>query len=158
MHRDAQLTNYEAKAKSTRVLNHGAKAIAMGKIWAEFTAEIMLAIAGIGVIAISILGSVARLFHDNPDQRDTITGRDWIRYLSAGLLAGLILSFVVYWHRGEVDPLLFGIAGLGGFGAIQFLGLGVEFGMEVMRGLTDKIKVWLHINAKSNTKERKKNN
>lgn len=101
----------------------------------EIKPWITVILISLAVMALSLLGAVAKLFHDHPDPMEPITGRDVARYGTAGLLAGIILSLLVYWRQGEVDPLLFGVAGLGGFGAVQFLGLGVEIVRSIIRKL-----------------------
>lgn len=105
--------------------------------WPELISKPLasLMLISLAVVALALLGAYARMFHDHPDPQQIITRRDIVRYGSAGLLAGIVLCLVVYWYQGKVDPLLFAIAGLGGFGAVQFLGLGVDLVKSVIRKL-----------------------
>ena len=79
----------------------------------------------------ALLGGVARLFQDIPAE-EKISKRDWLRYCSASLLSGIILATVLHHHYG-LSPLLLGVAGLGGFGATQFLGMGVKICLNLSK-------------------------
>ena len=78
----------------------------------------------LGVVAVAVLGGVARLFQDK-ETNDPITKREWVQYLTASVLAGIILSAVVAQKYG-VSLLLIGVAGTAGFGSVQLLGLSVR--------------------------------
>lgn len=92
-----------------------------------------------GVVGLSLLGGVARLLQDSPDSDTPITKRDWLRYCSSSLVAGILLSTLVHYYHGT-SPLLLGVAGLGGFGAMQILGLGMELVKMVLKRLAEGVK------------------
>lgn len=92
-----------------------------------------VALAG-AVISMALLGGVARLFHDAPDSHTHLHWRDWVRYCSASLLAGIILAAITHHYYG-VSPMLFAMSGLGGFGAVQLL----AFGTEIVKRVVERI-------------------
>lgn len=97
--------------------------------WESWAATLLVSL---GVVAVSLLGGIAKMFHDMPDDHEKITRRDVAKYCSCSALAGIILSLTIYHHQGELTPLLFAVAGLGGFGSIQLLGLGIEISKKLI--------------------------
>lgn len=85
----------------------------------------------LGVVALAILGGIAKLLHDFPDDGRPITTRDWLRYCTASLLAGAVVA--IFFYESSSSPIrLIGLSGLAGFGAISILGAGVRVLTAIM--------------------------
>lgn len=97
------------------------------------TSAIGSILLSVGVVVLSILGGVAKLFEDNPEPEDRITRRDWVHYLSSSLLAGVVLAAIVHYYYGA-SPLLLAVAGISGFGSIQILGVLVKKVIDKLGG------------------------
>lgn len=82
---------------------------------------IMLAV---GTVAMALLGGVARLLHDT-EKGEPITRRDWYKYCTVSVVAGVLLATIAH-HLHGMSLLLIGMSGLGGFGAAQILGLAIK--------------------------------
>lgn len=98
----------------------------------EATGLLIPILYSLGATAIAVLGGVTKLFQDNPDNTKPIGRRDWVRYITSALLAGIVLVIIVYHHHGA-SPLLFAVAGVAGFGSVQLLGFLVEILKSVIK-------------------------
>lgn len=90
-------------------------------------------LGSLGVIALAVLGGLARLFNDSPNDQEPISGRDWARYITCSILAGSVVALIVYDHYGA-STLLFAVSGIAGFGSVQLL----TFMVEAVRKILEK--------------------
>lgn len=89
-------------------------------------------LASIGLVSIALLGGVARLLHDHPDEETPITSRDKARYCACSVVSGIVLCIVIFEYYG-FSILLFAVAAVAGFGAVQLLGLCVVLLSNVLK-------------------------
>lgn len=91
----------------------------------------------LSVLAITSLGSVAKLLNDYKDE-EVIQRRLWYAYLSSGLLSGGVLSLILAHFLHGPSYLIIGVAGLAGFQSIQLLTWGALLLQKTLEKFSSK--------------------